>query len=217
MRTILEISDLSHSYGDEIFTITDFSFSLKDGEITSIIGSSGIGKTTLLRIIAGLEEPSEGEVRINEKLVSSKNFILPPEKRNLGLVVEDRALFPHLNVKKNVMFGINYIEEKESLVREYLELFKVLDLKEKFPHEISAGQQQRVAFARALITNPDILLLDEPFTALDKKLKSELHVETKRIFKEKGLSVILVTHDEEEAEYFSDRIIEFQENKIIVR
>jgi iron(III) transport system ATP-binding protein len=217
MKTILEISDLSHSYGGEIFTITDFSFSLKEGEITSIIGASGIGKTTLLRIIAGLEQPVEGEVRINEKLVSSKNFILPPEKRNLGLVVEDRALFPHLNVKKNVMFGINYIEEKESLAREYLELFKVLDLEEKFPHEISAGQQQRVAFARALITNPDILLLDEPFAALDKKLKSELHVETKKIFKEKGLSVILVTHDEEEAEYFSDRIIEFQENKIIVR
>ena len=217
MKTILEISDLSHSYGDEIFTIADFSFSLKKGEITSIIGASGIGKTTLLRIIAGLEEPSEGEVRINEKLVSGKNFTLPPEKRNLGLVVEDRALFPHLNVKKNVMFGINYIEEKESLAREYLELFKVLDLEEKFPHEISAGQQQRVAFARALITNPDILLLDEPFAALDKKLKSELHLETKKIFKEKGLSVILVTHDEEEAEYFSDRIIEFQENKIIVR
>ena len=217
MKKILEISNLSHFYDNEIFTIKDFSFSLKDGEIASIIGASGIGKTTLLRIIAGLEEPVEGEVRINEKLVSSKNFILPPEKRNLGLVVEDRALFPHLNVKKNVMFGINYIEEKESLAREYLELFKVLDLEEKFPHEISAGQQQRVAFARALITNPDILLLDEPFAALDKKLKSELHVETKKIFKEKGLSVILVTHDEEEAEYFSDRIIEFQENKIIVR
>ena len=217
MKTILEISDLSHSYGNEIFTITDFSFSLKEGEITSIIGASGIGKTTLLRIIAGLEQPVEGEVRINEKLVSSKNFILPPEKRNLGLVVEDRALFPHLNVKKNVMFGINYIEEKESLAREYLELFKVLDLEEKFPHEISAGQQQRVAFARALITNPDILLLDEPFAALDKKLKSELHVETKKIFKEKGLSVILVTHDDEEAEYFSDRIIEFTEDQIIIK
>ena len=217
MKKILEITNLSHSYDDEIFTIKDFSFSLKDGEIASIIGASGIGKTTLLRIIAGLEEPVEGEVRINEEQVSSKNFILPPEKRNLGLVVEDRALFPHLNVKKNVMFGINYIEEKESLAREYLELFKVLDLEEKFPHEISAGQQQRVALARALITNPDILLLDEPFAALDKKLKSELHVETKKIFKEKGLSVILVTHDEEEAEYFSDRIIEFQENKIIVR
>ena len=103
MKKKLEISNLSHSYDDEIFTIKDFSFSLEDGEIASIIGASGIGKTTLLRIIAGLEEPVEGEVRINEKLVSSKNFILPPEKRNLGLVVEDRALFPHLNVKKNAM------------------------------------------------------------------------------------------------------------------
>ena len=109
------------------------------------------------------------------------------------------------------------MQEKESLTRDYLELFKVLDLAEKFPHEISAGQQQRVAFARALITNPDILLLDEPFAALDKKLKSDLHVETKKIFKEKGLSVILVTHDEEEAEYFSDTILEFQEDNIIVR
>ena len=217
MKKVLEISNLSHSYGNEISTIKDFSFSLKDGEIASIIGASGIGKTTLLRIIAGLEEPAEGEVRIKEKLVSSKNFILPPEKRNLGLVVEDRALFPHLNVKKNVMFGINYMEEKESLTREFLELFKVLDLAEKFPHEISAGQQQRVAFARALITNPDILLLDEPFAALDKKLKSDLHVETKKIFKEKGLTVVLVTHDEEEAKYFSDTIIEFKEDKIIVR
>ena len=217
MKKILEISNLSHSYGNEILTIKDFSFSLKDGEIASIIGASGIGKTTLLRIIAGLEEPAEGEVRIKEKLVSSKNLILPPEKRNLGLVVEDRALFPHLNIKKNVMFGINYMQEKESLTRDYLELFKVLDLAEKFPHEISAGQQQRVAFARALITNPDILLLDEPFAALDKKLKSDLHVETKKIFKEKGLSVVLVTHDEEEAEYFSDTILEFQEDKIIVR
>ena len=217
MKKILEISNLSHSYGNEILTIKDFSFSLKDGEIASIIGASGIGKTTLLRIIAGLEEPAEGEVRIKEKLVSSKNFILPPEKRNLGLVVEDRALFPHLNIKKNVMFGINYMQEKESLTRDYLELFKVLDLAEKFPHEISAGQQQRVAFARALITNPDILLLDEPFAALDKKLKSDLHFETKKIFKEKGLSVVLVTHDEEEAEYFSDTILEFQEDKIIVR
>ena len=217
MKKILEISNLSHSYVNEISTIKDFSFSLKDGEIASIIGASGIGKTTLLRIIAGLEEPAEGEVRIKEKLVSSKNFILPPEKRNLGLVVEDRALFPHLNIKKNVMFGINYMQEKESLTRDYLELFKVLDLAEKFPHEISAGQQQRVAFARALITNPDILLLDEPFAALDKKLKSDLHVETKKIFKEKGLSVVLVTHDEEEAEYFSDTILEFQEDKIIVR
>ena len=217
MKNILEIKNLNHSYAKELATITDFSFSLKKGEIVSILGESGSGKTTLLRIIAGLEQPTSGEVIINERVVSNKDSVLPPEKRNLGLVVEDRALFPHLNVEKNVMFGIYKAHVKESLAFEYLSLFKVEHLGKKFPHEISAGEQQRVAFARALITNPDILMLDEPFGALDKRLKSELHAETKRIFREKELSVLLVTHDEDEAEYFGDRIIEFKEGQIILR
>jgi len=217
MKNILEIKNLSHAYDQNTLTIKDFSFSLQKGEIVSILGPSGIGKTTLLRIVAGLEHVMDGEVKISDKVVSKKNFLLPPEKRNLGLVVEDRALFPHLNIEKNVMFGINHIHERESLAQEYLGLFKVAELSKKYPHEISAGQQQRVAFARAIITNPDILLLDEPFGALDKTLKDELHDEAKKIFKDKDLSVLLVTHDEEEAEYFSDRIIEFQEDKIIIR
>ena len=217
MKNILEIKNLNHSYAKELATITDFSFSLKKGEIVSILGESGSGKTTLLRIIAGLEQPTSGEVIINEKVVSNKDSVLPPEKRNLGLVVEDRALFPHLNVEKNVMFGIYKAQAKESLALEYLSLFKVEHLGKKFPHEISAGEQQRVAFARALITNPEILMLDEPFGALDKRLKRELHTETKRIFREKELSVLLVTHDEDEAEYFGDRIIEFKEGQIILR
>ena len=217
MNNILEIRNLSHAYNQGISTIQDFSFSLNKGEIVSILGPSGIGKTTLLRIIAGLEGVIDGEVIISDKVVSKKNFLLPPEKRNLGLVVEDRALFPHLNVERNVMFGISHIKRRESLAQEYLSLFKVAELSKKYPHEISAGQQQRVALARALITNPDILLLDEPFGALDKNLKGELHIETKKVFKDKGLSVLLVTHDEEEARYFSDRIIEFQEDKIIIR
>lgn len=217
MKNILEIKNLNHSYAKELATITDFSFSLKKGEIVSILGESGSGKTTLLRIIAGLEQPTSGEVIINERVVSNKDFVLPPEKRNLGLVVEDRALFPHLNVEKNVMFGIYKAHAKESLALEYLSLFKVEHLGKKFPHEISAGEQQRVAFARALITNPEILMLDEPFGALDKRLKSELHTETKRIFREKELSVLLVTHDEDEAEYFGDKTIEFKEGQIILR
>ena len=217
MKNILEIKNLNHSYAKELPTITDFSFSLKKGEIVSILGESGSGKTTLLRIIAGLEQPTSGEVIINERVVSNKDSVLPPEKRNLGLVVEDRALFPHLNVEKNVMFGIYKTQAKESIALEYLSLFKVEHLGKKFPHEISAGEQQRVAFARALITNPEILMLDEPFGALDKRLKSELHNETKRIFREKELSVLLVTHDEDEAEYFGDKIIEFKEGQIILR
>ena len=115
------------------------------------------------------------------------------------------------------MFGIYKAQAKESLALEYLSLFKVEHLGKKFPHEISAGEQQRVAFARALITNPEILMLDEPFGALDKRLKSELHTETKRIFREKELSVLLVTHDEDEAEYFGDKTIEFKEGQIIIR
>ncbi|MBU27950.1 MAG: ABC transporter [Flavobacteriales bacterium] len=217
MKDILEIKNLSHAYNQGIPTIQDFSFSLKKGEIVAILGPSGIGKTTLLRIIAGLEGVTHGEVTISNKIVSNKNFLLAPEKRNLGLVVEDRALFPHLNVERNVMFGISHIKKRESLAQEYLSLFKVAELSKKYPHEISAGQQQRVALARALITNPDILLLDEPFGALDKNLKSELYIETKKIFKDKDLSVLLVTHDEEEARYFSDRIIEFRKDKIIIR
>ena len=217
MKNILEIRNISHAYNQDIFLIKDFSFLLKKGEIVSILGPSGIGKTTLLRIVAGLEGVMDGEVIISEKVVSRKNFLLPPEKRNLGLVVEDRALFPHLNIEKNVMFGIRHMQERESLAQEYLGLFKVAELSKKYPHEISAGQQQRVALARALITTPDILLLDEPFGALDKNLKDELHYETKKIFKEKDLSVLLVTHDEEEAEYFSERIIEFQEDQIIIK
>jgi iron(III) transport system ATP-binding protein len=217
MKNILEIRNLSHAYNQASSIIKDFSFSLKKGEIVSILGPSGIGKTTLLRIVAGLEDVMDGEVIISEKVASKKNFLLPPEKRNLGLVVEDRALFPHLNIEKNVMFGISHIQERESLAQEYLGLFKVADLSKKYPHEISAGQQQRVAFARALITNPNILLLDEPFGALDKNLKEELYEETKKIFKNKDLSVLLVTHDEEEAKYFSDRIIEFKEDKIFIR
>ena len=217
MKNILEIKNLNHSYAKELATITDFSFSLKKGEIVSILGESGSGKTTLLRIIAGLEQPTSGEVIINERVVSNKDSVLPPEKRNLGLVVEDRALFPHLNVEKNVMFGIYKTPAKESIALEYLSLFKVEHLGKKFPHEISAGEQQRVAFARALITNPEIIMLDEPFGALDKRLKSELHTETKRIFREKELSVLLVTHDEDEAEYFGDKTIEFKEGQIIIR
>ncbi len=139
---------------------------------------------------------------------------MPPEKRNIGLVVQERALFPHLNVLKNVTFGIQGLKERNDIALNYLKLFKVDQLKNKYPHEVSGGEQQRVALARAMAPNPNILLLDEPFNALDDELKSELHNETKKIFKEKGATVLIVSHNKEEAHFFSDRLITINNGKI---
>ena len=131
-----------------------------------------------------------------------------------GLVVQDKALFPHLSVLNNVMFGIQKNKGKHTLAINYLELFKVEKLANKFPHEISGGEQQRVALARAMAPHPDILLLDEPFSALDQNLKNKLYQETKKIFKEKGLTVLIVSHDKNEAELLSDKLIYIKEGKI---
>ena len=129
--------------------------------------------------------------------------------------MEDKALFPHLSVYKNIIFGIRKNKQQKQLAEEFLNLFKIEHLKDKFPHEISSGEQQRTALARAIITNPDILLLDEPFSALDKELKNELHEETKKIFIEKNLTVLLVTHDESESSFFSNRVFKFKNQKLL--
>ena len=169
----------------------------------------------MLRIVAGLEKPLKGEIKIDEKIVFNQTINISPEKRNLGLVVEDKALFPHLSVYKNIIFGIRKNKQQKQLAEEFLNLFKIEHLKDKFPHEISSGEQQRTALARAIITNPDILLLDEPFSALDKELKNELHEETKKIFIEKNLTVLLVTHDESESSFFSNRVFKFKDQKLL--
>ena len=212
--TILEIKNLHHTYDNENYALEDINLSINDGEIVSILGPSGCGKTTLLRVIAGLERQSKGTIKINEQIISNEKFMIPPEKRSIGLVVQDKALFPHLNVINNVIFGIQKNKEKYNLAKNYLDIFKVEELAEKYPHEISGGEQQRVALARAMAPHPDILLLDEPFSALDQSLKSELHHETKKIFKEKGLTVVIVSHDKDEAKFLSDRLIYIEDGKI---
>ena len=212
--TILEIKNLHHTYDNENYALEDINLSINDGEIVSILGPSGCGKTTLLRVIAGLERQSKGTIKINEQIISNEKFMIPPEKRSIGLVVQDKALFPHLNVINNVIFGIQKNKEKYNLAKNYLDIFKVEELAEKYPHEISGGEQQRVALARAMAPHPNILLLDEPFSALDQSLKSELHHETKRIFKEKGLTVMIVSHDKDEAKFLSDRLIYIEDGKI---
>ena len=215
MTPIIDISDLSHAYGNQTSVLQAINLQIQAGDIISILGPSGCGKTTLLRIIAGLEKHSQGTVKINDSLVSSPNFSLPPEQRNIGLVVQEKALFPHLTVEKNVTFGIQAFKNKTDIALEYLQLFKVDHLKNKYPHEISGGEQQRVALARSMAPNPTLLLLDEPFSALDEKLKNALHKETKKIFKEKGLTVVIVSHDKQEAQFFSDKIFTIENGQIL--
>lgn len=215
MIPIIDICDLSHAYGSQASILHDINLQVQSGEIVSILGPSGCGKTTLLRIIAGLEKHTSGTVKINQRLVSSHNFSLPPEQRNIGLVVQEKALFPHLTVEKNVTFGIQAEKNKTDIAMQYLQLFKVDHLRKKYPHEISGGEQQRVALARSMAPNPTLLLLDEPFSALDEELKNELHQETKKIFKEKGLTVVIVSHDKQEAQFFSDKIFTIEDGRIL--
>ena len=205
MNNILEISNLSHAYSKDSKSVTGINLNILSGERVSILGPSGCGKSTLLRLIAGLERPSEGEIKIKGIEVSSKESLVPPEKRNVGLVVQDKALFPHLSVYANICFGIKKNKTKDDIASELLNLFKIEELKHKYPHEISGGEQQRVALARSLATNPDVLMLDEPFSALDKELKQNIYSEISAVFSEKKSTILLVTHDQNEAELMTER------------
>ena len=171
---ILEIKGISHSYNEDDLSLDNIDLGILSGEKVAILGPSGCGKSTLLRLIAGLEKPKEGLIKINGLEVSNKDFLTPPEKRNVGLVVQEKALFPHLKVKENISFGIRKKSEKDTIVSDLLDLFKITSLENKYPHEISGGEQQRVALARSLAPNPEVLMLDEPFSALDKDLKENL-------------------------------------------
>ena len=214
MQPILEIKNLSHSYDSENINLSDISFSVMSGEFISILGPSGSGKSTLLRVIAGLERQSSGTIRINGNIVSDDEQNFEPERRNLGLVVQDKSLFPHLNVLENVMFGIKNRSDKNLIARELITLFKVSEHESKYPNELSGGEQQRVALARSLAPDPQILLLDEPFNGLDDTLKNELYKETKNIIQAKGITVLMVSHDKKEIEVFSDKIIALDNGRI---
>ena len=208
MNNILEIFELNHSFDKEVYVLDNINLTVKSGEILSILGPSGCGKTTLLRIIAGLEKQTNGIIKINNKIVSDQSCFILPEKRNLGLIVQERSLFPHLTNYENILFGIKNLDDKNEIVQEHLELFKIGHLKDKYPHEISGGEQQRIALARSLAPSPALLLMDEPFNALDEKLKIEMYAEIKKIFRQKNITVIMVSHDNEEARFFSDKIYE---------
>lgn len=213
--TILEIKNLNHYYIKGKSVLNNIDIDLEEGEILSILGPSGCGKTTLLRIIAGLEKEKNGSIQINNRIVSDHFHTLPTELRDVGLVVQERALFPHMSIIKNVMFGIKFNKaKKQEIAMNLLRLFEVDKYAYNFPNEISSGEQQRVAIARAMAPNPKILLMDEPFGTLDHSLTHQLRIETKKVLKDNKITAIIVSHDFDDAISMSDRVIVIEEGAI---
>lgn len=219
-HSLLHLNNIFLRYGSHT-VLQNIELALQEGEIGCLLGSSGCGKTTLLRCIAGFEKPDQGQIQIRNSVVNSRSTFIPPEKRHIGMVFQDFALFPHLNVKKNIAFGLNSgsiklnKEEQNKRVSELLEMINLKDIGHKFPHQLSGGQQQRVALARALAPKPDLLLLDEPFSSLDVELREQLATEVAKIIKHEGITAILVTHDQHEAFAMADKIGLLEKGKII--
>lgn len=206
-NALLELNNISQSYGD-LRVVQNLSLKLAKGQIGCLLGPSGCGKTTVLRLIAGFETLTAGEVKLNGLEVATPHFSLPTEKRRIGMVFQDYALFPHLDVFHNVAFGLHQMDKASRTARamELLEVVGLADAARKFPHELSGGQQQRVAVARALAPKPDLLLLDEPFSNLDSDLRERLSQEIREVLKSQNATAILVTHDQHEAFAMADEI-----------
>ena len=215
--TSLSVSHLTVNFGSRT-VISDLSFELRQGEIASLLGPSGCGKTTLLRAIAGLIQPASGAIRFGSQLVGVSSVVLPPHKRGTGYVPQQGALFPHLTVAKNIAFGLDkntYTKsEIADITHEMIGLIGMKGMESRLPSQLSGGQQTRVALARALAIKPKLILLDEPFSALDAVLRDELRTEVVGLLRELGSTAILVTHDREEALVSSDRVILMRDGKV---
>jgi len=212
---LLRLTDVSHAYGHHR-VVDALSLSLGQGAIGCLLGPSGCGKTTVLRAIAGFEPVSAGDIRIKGATVSSASTHVPAERRRIGMVFQDYALFPHLTVAGNIGFGLHGVAgaARAARVAEMLATVGLASEGAKYPHELSGGQQQRVALARALAPGPDLLLLDEPFSNLDVDLRERLSLEVRDIIKQSGITAILVTHDQHEAFAVADEIGIMHEGRI---
>jgi iron(III) transport system ATP-binding protein len=213
--TGLELRGVSHRYGS-VVAVDDVTVSVAPGEVVGLLGPSGCGKTTLLRVAAGLETLQQGEVSIDGRVVARPDASLPPEERGVGLVFQDYALFPHLTVAENVAFGLGRRprQERQARVLHVLRRVGLTDLAAAYPHMLSGGQQQRVALARAVAPDPAVMLLDEPFAGLDRRLREQVRGDVLRLLEETGAAVLLVTHDPEEAMALSDRIALMRDGSI---
>lgn len=209
MSIILEFKNVSHRYG-KTPSVHGIDLAIEDGQVFSLLGPSGCGKSTILRLAAGLEQPLTGSILLNGTVIASPHQMMPPEQRGIGLVFQDYALFPHMTVEENILYGLKGQKldtiEKSNIVKKVLEHVDLQRFEAIMPHEISGGQQQRVALARALAPSPKLILLDEPYAGLDSRLRERIRDDMLHILKETGTSVLMVTHDSEEAMFMSDQI-----------
>lgn len=211
MNKCLQLHHISKSFGTTA-VVKQVSLTCKDGEQLALLGQSGSGKTTLLRIIAGLEKADSGNLEYANEVWQANGVMVAPEKRKIGFVFQDYALFPHLTVSQNILFGAKQLKPD---LADILAQFELNDLAKRYPHELSGGQQQRVAIARAVIRKPSLLLLDEPFSNLDENLKDQLRISLKNTLKKLNMASILVTHDVNDAFLISDKIALLHEGEIV--
>ena len=206
----ITIKNVTKAFGDNV-VLKGFDQSFKDGEFITLLGPSGCGKTTMLRMIAGFEKPTTGEIYIGDRLVSSAKTFVPPEKRDIGMVFQSYAVWPHMTVAENVAYPLTIQRKKKDEIKaeveRVLEIVHLSQYAERIPSQLSGGQQQRVALARALVARPEVLLLDEPLSNLDAKLRESMRFEIKEIQQRLGITVVYVTHDQTEAMAMSDRVI----------
>ena len=217
MPPLLHVHCLSKTFHDGMLPVVNgLSFEVGEGELFALLGPSGCGKTTALRLIAGFMQPDRGSIRLDGRLLADEHTFVPPEKRGIGFVFQDYALFPHLTVAQNVAFGLKGVKrtERDARVREVLKLVGLEGLEARLPHALSGGQQQRVALARALAPRPRLLLLDEPFSNLDALFRHEMRDRVRAILKAEGVTAVLVTHDQEEALLFADRLAVMQSGRL---
>ncbi len=211
---IIRARSVTKSYGSEI-VLSDFNLDVWNGSIVGILGISGSGKTTALRLLAGFDKPDSGIIEMRNRVISSEETFLPPEERNVGMVFQDYALFPHLNVEKNISFGLSRDEIKSGRLEEVLSMCNLETYRNKFPQELSGGQQQRVSLARALAPKPEVILLDEPFTSLDAHMARDLREEVVSLLRQTETTAIIVTHDQEEALSVCDVVSVLENGSVI--
>lgn len=211
----LEVQNLTRHFGGRA-VVDDVSFAIPAGQVACLLGPSGCGKSTTLRLIAGVDTPDSGRIHLDGHPVCDTGLLVPPERRSVGLMFQDFALFPHLSVARNVGFGLNgSTPDKQARIADLLDRVQMTGHIDSYPHELSGGEQQRVALARALAPRPQVLLMDEPFSGLDERLRDGIRDDTLALLKEEGTAVLLVTHEPHEAMRMADQILLMRDGRVV--